>query len=90
MVKIAESASILNIYNPATFGAESPPAPKTVEKSAFWCKAPIPHESASHSMGYEHVSSIIGEQGRVRQRRVTLTPLAAPSPPGGRRYQSPR
>src|SRR5262245_19679367 len=32
---------------------------------------PIPHESASHSMGYEHVPSIVREKGRVRRRCVT-------------------
>ena len=56
----------------------------------FGAKPPIPHESASHSMGYEHAPSIVGEAGCIHQRCVTLMPPAVPSPPAGRRCQSPR
>src|SRR5262245_58509574 len=47
----------------------------------------IPYESAAHSRGYEHASRIVGEEGCVRQRRVTPTPPATPSPPGDQRCQ---
>ena len=50
----------------------------------------IPYESTSHSMGYEHAPHIVGEEGHVHWRCVTPTPLAAPSPPGSQRCQSPR
>jgi len=51
---------------------------------------PILHESTSHSKGYEHAPSIVGEAGCVHRRCVTPTPLAVPWLPGGRRCQSPR
>ena len=41
---------------------------------------PISHESISHSRGYKHTPSIVGETGRVYQRCVTPAPPPAPSP----------
>ena len=40
----------------------------------------MPHESVSHSSGYERALSIVGKQERVRWRRVTSTPPAMPWP----------
>src|SRR5437867_7190781 len=41
---------------------------------------PIPHESASHSRGYEHTPSMVGKEGRVSRRCVTPAPPAAATP----------
>src|SRR5262245_10284885 len=47
-------------------------------------------ESASHSMGYEHASSIGGEQGRIHRCRVTPVRRATPWPPSSQPCQTPQ
>jgi serine/threonine protein kinase len=50
----------------------------------------IPHESTSHSRGYERAHSIVGKEGRVHWRCVMPARPAVPSPPGDRWCQTPR
>src|SRR5262245_30085978 len=62
---------------------------KSYKGTTFGAKPSIPHESASHSRGYEHPPSIAGKQGRVHRRRVTPARPAGPSPPASPPCQSP-
>jgi hypothetical protein len=45
--------------------------------------------SALFNRSWKLISSLGGEAGGVRQRRVTSMPLAVPWPPGGQPCQSP-